>query len=309
MLINEVNLYLDKRGRISFNFEIDNQPIWNAADLTSIAKIRISKNGGFIIVNNKSDVSNQDVIREFQRRNAIHIGDSWSLNLDISNTTLLSFFKDLISIPSVVVDSIIIRGTKFFVDFRYHHNDHSAFSTLASMHINKLKDFAFPFLGNSGGLIQSLKELSNEIPLQYMEVESTVPPNFMEISKDPVIATFGNNWLREIKYLQEEKTYAVYYEKNQLLKEGMDTKEISRSEKIYETTFSNPIITFIYNKCSDGSIAPLGMAQKLFGRTFSYYVIVPRMHLEGFTKILMEAFSTMKEWKMSLTYSVRIDRL
>ena len=108
MLINEVNLYLDKRGRISFNFEIDNQPIWNAADLTSIAKIRITKNGGFIIVNNKSDVSNQDVIREFQRRNAIHIGDSWSLNLDISNTTLLSFFKDLISIPSVVVDSIII---------------------------------------------------------------------------------------------------------------------------------------------------------------------------------------------------------
>ncbi|MGC8506514.1 MAG: hypothetical protein ACP5NK_07410 [Thermoplasmata archaeon] len=309
MLINEVNMSLDKRGRISFNFEIDNQPIWNAADLTSVAKIRITGKGGFIIVNNKSDVSNQDVIREFQRRNAIHIGDSWSLNLDISNTSLLAFFEDLISIPSVVVDSIIIKGTKFFVDFRYHHNDHAAFSALASSHVDKLKDFAFPFLGNSTGLIQSLKELSLEIPLQYIEVESVVPPNFMEITKDPVIATFGNNWVREVKYLQEEKTYAVYYEKSQLLKEGIDTKEISRSEKIYETTFSNPIITFIYNKCSEGSIAPLGMAQKLFGRTFSYYVIVPRMHLEGFTKILMNAFSSMKEWKMNLAYSMRIDRL
>ncbi|MFG1519464.1 MAG: hypothetical protein AAE977_03165 [Thermoplasmataceae archaeon] len=309
MLINEVNLFLDKRGRISFNFEIDNQPIWNAANLTSVAKIRITGKGGFIIVNNKSDVSNQDVITEFQRRNAIHIGDSWSLNLDISKTTLLSFFIDLISIPSVVVDSIIIKGTKFLVDFRYHHNDHPAISVLAANHIDKLKDFAFPFLGNSGGLIQSLKELNEEVPMQYMEVESVVPPNLMEISKDPVIATFGNNWLREIKYLQDEKSYAVYYERNQLLKEGMNTTEISRSEKIYETTFTNPVITFLYNKCSERSIAPLGMGQKLFGRTFSYYMIVPRMHLEGFSKILLEAFSSMKDWKMNLAYSMRIDRL
>ncbi len=297
MLIEDMNKLLDKRTVISY---FTNEPSLEEVltdERIAVAKIRITKDGGLIIINWVKDME------------AGGEGKASAITIDLKGTKTLEFFTNLIKIHSVVVDGILLSTAIVSFSFRYHHNDHQHVSDLISKYGKELAGFAVPYMGPSTGLINSLKEISFDVPLHYMEVVCTVPPNIMNISKDNVIMTFGNNWLREVKYLLGEETHAVYYERNEVLREDLKTTEISRSEKIYETTFDNPIITFFYEECTRKSIAPLGMGQRLNGRTFSYYVIVPEFHLSEFTSIMLEAFQKMKDWKMNLQYSSDVSSL
>jgi hypothetical protein len=297
MLIEDMNMLLDRRTVISY---FTNEPSLKEIltdEPVAVAKIRITKEGGLIIINWVKDYDSEAG------------GKTSAVTIDLKGTKTLEFFKELIKIHSVVVDGILLSTAIISFTFRYHHNEHQKVSELISRFGKELEGFSVPFMGPSSGIIDSLKEISFTVPLHYMEVISTVPPNIMSITKDNVIKTFGNNWLREVKYLLGEETHAVYYERNEVLREDLTTTEISKSEKIYETTFDNPIINFFFDECTRQSIAPLGMGQRLNGRTFTYYVIVPEFHLSGFTSIMLAAFQKMHEWKMNIQYSNEISSL
>ncbi len=301
MLVSELGNRLGKQCVVSFNLDSEFGNISRKYKLTSIGKIRRIEKKGIILVNSPhNDSLPMDFSREMEKLGAVNYAGAWSMGLDITETAIMPFFTDLILIPSVVVDAVIIKGEKCHMYFRFHQNNHTEVNSIIMKHSSMMKGFTIPFFGDASNRVDSIHQLSSEIPLHYIEINTRVPPRSMDIQKDKVITVFGNNWMREIKYLIEGDTHSVYYEQGKLLTEGGETVEISKQEKIYETTFQNPLIDYYFTQCTDSYIALLGMGQKLQGKDFSFYIVIPSMNLERFTGIMLQSFSKFNTWQMSL---------
>lgn len=300
MLISELGNNLKMECAVSFKLENDFGAISKKYGLRSVAKIRRIDSKGLMVINSVIRESLPlDFSREMEKIGAVNYHGSWSVALDISSYNIMPFFTDLVTIPSVVVDAILIKEDRCFLYFRYHHNNHPDVNGVLAKYSQSLPKLAVVSLETADDRFALLKKLSQEVPLHYFEIKTKVPPKSMDIMNDPVITTFGNNWMREIKYLHEGNTRSVYYEKGELLSHG-GTVEISKEEKVYETTFQNPLIDFYFKECTDSYIALLGMAQKLVGRDFTFSVIIPTMHVENFTAIVFNSFSKFSSWQMSL---------
>ena len=300
MLISELANNLKNGCVVSFKLENDFGAISKKFGLRSVAKIRRVDSKGLMVINSVLRESLPlDFSREMEKIGAVNYHGSWSVAIDISSHNIMPFFTELITIPSVVVDAILIKDDRCYLYFRYHANNHNDVIGVLGKHSQTVTKLAVVSLGAMESRFELLKRLSQEVPLHYFEISTKVPPKSMDIMNDPVITTFGNNWMREIKYLHEGNTHSVYYEKGELLSKS-GTVEISKDEKIYETTFQNPLIDFYFKECTDSYIALLGMAQKLVGRDFVFSVIIPSMHVENFTSIIFNSFSKFSSWQMSL---------
>ncbi len=311
MIINEIDRKLDMRGEVSLKLDHPVTEISRDYSMVSVARIRMQKQGGIIIVNTPQ-IRNEIRAEVSEKLNSFGSkveGDTWSSTIDITSTTTFAFFKELIETPSVVVDAILLKDGTFHIYFRYHRNNHAAVSSIIVKFAGKIPHFVAPFLGRSDGIISQIHRISSSVALQYVQIGAEVPPSAMDIQHDPVITTFGHNWSREMKYVHGEESHAVYYEKQRLLSQDVKLKEISSEEKIYEMTFSNPLMNYYFSEATGLSIAFLGVGHQLFGRGFSFYMIIPQMHLESFSTMVFGSFSKFKKWNMSLEYSVPADQL
>ena len=154
------------------------------------------------------------------------------------------------------------------------------------------------------------KELSDVTPLKYVEITSSVPPSFMNITNDPVIVNLGVSWTRELKYLLEDEIRAVYYDKHSLLTDRNNfVTEISKKDHIYETSFTNPLIQFFVKQASENFTITLGMPQKLNGKTFSFSTIVPQIVLPDFFETMREAIKQFQEWDIDIHYVRDVEAL
>ncbi len=311
MIIHEIDKKLNMQGQIVLKLDHPLSEISKDYSLTSVARIRVKKNGGSIIINTPeiSSESMREVSGKLTSFGSNVEGSTWSSVLDISSTTAYSFFRELIKTPSVVVDAIMLQCGDIHVFFRYHRNDHRSVSGIIAKHGVEIPNFQVKYLGESRGLVEEYRGISKQIPLQYVQIGSDVPPSAMDIKHDPVINIFGHNWVREMKYVEGNESHAIYYERQKLLEQNVKLTEISRDERIYEMTFSNPLMNTYFSESTEKSIAFLGVGHQLFGRGFSFYMVVPQMHLERFTGLVLGSFSTFRDWNMVLEYSVPADQL
>lgn len=300
MLINEINKMLDKQCVLSFSLEHPLTQLSETYGLTAIIKIRMHGEGGVMIVNMPYKESyDKDIVSTLKGYDAIIEGDALSARIDISNLPFIHSFRNLINIPSVVIDGVILDKGMFYLYFRYHHNNHRHVSKLLLSEGGSYTDFAVRYLGESQGILSAIQEIDKQIPLYYVEISSRVPSKSIDIMRDHVLITFGISWDREVKYVIEDEIHAVYYDQNAVLKKGNEwATEISPSERIYETTFYNPVIEYYIKESSKSSIVTLGMPQKLFGNRFSFSAIIPSMHLTQFFPVIFRSFEKFPEWEM-----------
>lgn len=302
MLLKEINDMLDRQGIFSFSAASKIEKFLTENGITAIIRMRITKDGGYTIFNFENDGFETGEIQErLKEYNPKVTQDAVTLKVDSPNPTFLEGFRALNKVPSVVMDAAIFSGGNYYVYFRFHSSDEAKVTHALRSKMVDLDRFAIRFLGKSPGILSTFKEISTMVPLNYIEINGSVPPSFMRVFDDPVLMNLGVSWTREMKYLLEEEIRAVYYDRNALLRAKEDwINEISKEERIYETSFTNPMIQYLVTNTSEDSIVTLGMPQKLHGKTFSIATVVPDMVQPEFFEVLYAMVKEFKNWELDI---------
>lgn len=302
MIVEDINSQLDRQGIFSFVGTSRMERFLTENNLTAIVRMRVTKDGGFALINFEREGLDDDQINEALKEYHPRITqDAVMLKVDDTGKEFIEGFKSLNAVPSVVIDAVIFNGGYYYLYFRFHSSDEAKVTTALRSRMVKFKRFAIRYLGRSTGLIATFSEISEVIPLKYVEINGSVPAKFMRIFDDPVLVNLGVSWTREMKYVLEDEIRAVYYDKSSLLRGKTDwINEISREGRIYETSFTNPIIQYLVNGASGEEIVTLGMPQKLDGKTFSIATVVPEMILPEFFKVIYDAIGEFENWELDI---------
>ena len=304
MIIEDIDKMLDMQCVISFSLSHPITDLSEEYGLTSVIKIRMRGDGGTAILNIPYYESEtpQEIIKVLKEHSLVEDRESMSAKIDLSGTRFLQSFRELIGVPSVVIDAMTLDSGIYSIIFRFHSNDSKKINKVIQGKFSAFDRFAVTYYGESPGLISTFEALSLQFPLKYVEITTSVPPRSMDIERDPVISTLGVSWERELKYLVEEEIRAVYYDKNAILRRETEwVNEISPEQRIYETSFSNPIMEFYIKESSKSSVVILGMPQKLEGKNFSFSAIVPEMSLHEFFSVITQSIDKFPEWDIMLS--------
>ena len=301
MIIEEINKRLDRQVVFSFSYDSPALKFSREHGIDMIVRIRITKTGGYAIMNMENGYTvDEEDFKELDKYEFKHTDDAIMLKGDLTGTRFLKAFMELNQIPSVVVDGIVVHDGYSYVYLRFHSNDQSKVSAVLKNSFMGFERYATQYLGPSTGVIDSFREISDITPLKYVEIGGSVPPSIMNITNDPVIKTLGVSWTREMKYLLGEEIRAIYYDENSLLQEGSFVTKISNSQRIYETSFSNPLIEFFVKQSSENFTITMGMPQKLHGKDFTFSTVVPQIVLPDFFDTVREAMKKFSEWDLDV---------
>lgn len=304
MIIKEINQMLDRQCIFSFSANTRLEHYLAENGLTAILRIRVTKDGGFAIVNIENDGLDEDeLLNNLSEYDPQVTSDAAMLRVELGGTPFLDGFRRLNKVPSVVIDGVIFNGGYYYIYFRFHSSDEKKVGEAIKSKMSAFERFSIRYLGSNAGIISTFREISSAVPLKYVEINGSVPPSAMKIANDPVLMNLGVSWTREMKYLLEDEIRAIYYDKSSLLQRKEDwINEISKEHRIYETAFSNPLIQYLINQSSLSTIVTMGMPQKLHGKTFSIATVVPEMVLPEFFRVVYNAISEFREWVLDIHY-------
>lgn len=302
MIANDINNLLDRQGIFSFTGNSKVEEFLTENGLTAIVRMRVTKDGGYALFNfDIEGLEESEVMNDLKEYSPTVTQDAVMLRVDETSRLFIDGFKALNAVPSVVIDAVVFNSGHYFVYFRFHSSDETKVTGAIRSKLVTFSRFAIRYLGKSAGMIPTFDELSEALPLRYVEINGSVPAKFMRIFDDPVLVNLGASWTRETKFLLEDEIRAVYYDKSYLLQGKKEwINEISRDNRIYETSFTNPIIQYLVDKASENNIVTLGMPQKLDGNTFSIATVVPEMVLPEFFNVIYDTIREFDNWDLDI---------
>jgi hypothetical protein len=302
MLFQESDKKLDMKGIFSFSLDTDLNEISSKFGVKIIARIRRHKDNANAVLNMAYfDGNTKELEEKLKKFNPKKGNYGYVASLDITRSRFLDSFSNFVTIPSVIVDAVIIEEGLTRVYFRFHNSVSKHLSSSFASDWSQYDMFSIDLLGPNDGYRESFSEISKKVPLYSVEIKSRVPGNDMDITGDIAMSTFGSTWEREVKYLIGGNIQAIYYDSRSLLKkDSRDVVEISTTDGIYQATFVNPLIEYYMREAENRQIATLALPQRLVGNQFSFDVVVPKMLLTEFYSLIFESFKKFPDWKMEL---------
>ena len=305
MIIKDFHRVLDRRCHLKFVTEDETSSILKGKDIISIGRIKMQGEKGILILNiprNGNDfLKTENNLKEHDL--------FYSSSEDVTNSALYTLHKKLISSNSVVIDAIInINGvTNLF--FRFHSIHMKIVSGLIAEASTKLKDFKVNYLGEAEGILDMFRRVAEITNVDYIEANSEIPPEAVDIRKDPIVQILGMGWNRQIRYATDGEISAVFRDRHGLLKVGDPSiNEISAAEHIFETKFRNEVVEYISSSAAEMGIPILALPQKLDGRIFTMGFIVPEVSSTEFYSLLFKTFEKFPRWKMYLSFADKVDK-
>lgn len=301
MIIKEFASSLNIMGILSNSEDYGLASISREFGTKYASKIRRKDDGGFRVVNVPRVHGMQKEEIEQLNAKGTFDGNGWYILKENLDKNYFDFFIKLIETPSVVIDSIITKDGIERIYFRAHESDREKIRDLVYKNKKAPKSLFLEKLDKNPGLVEIMKSFDSDIKLSYMEFRMKVPPSAMNIEKDPVISTFGNNWVREMKYLYDDNAYAIYYEKSKILKTNTGITEISRNDNIFRMNYSNPIVTQLVNEATTENIGLMNLAQRMLGRDFYLSFITPKMCLSRMHGIVSDIMQNFTDWDITVS--------
>ena len=299
MFIREVGKFLNMQCHISFRDGSELLKVSEDYSLDGICKLRVKGQSAYLITNLSKKSVPPEAAEKLKKIGFDETPNAFKITRDTLDPAFIKLFRELVKIPSVVIDAVFLHEGVRHLVFRFHDTDQE---TLSRLLLEKpgLEEFEIRHLGRNVGLNYLLKVECSLVALYY-EISATIPPSSMDITGDSVITTFGNNWYREVKYLLNEDIQAVYYERSNILNKASPLKEISSTDKIYEMTFQNPLVSHIFARTTDDKISLLGMQHRMVGREFLMGMLVPEIVAPDFQQVLSDVYAKYKEWNIVLS--------
>ena len=288
MIIKEFERILDFRCEMRFAIEEQLKEL-SGFNVSAMGRIRHRKDGGYFIVTIPSEE---------------HDGKSHkSMNINVSNTKLFEVHKAIIELNSTIIDAVMMKDNEVKIFFRFHRVELEAVNSIIMHYAGLIDEFRIVYLGEAFGILDSYRKIAQFGDVHYIELSSSIPPELMKIYVDPIIQSFGTSWNRQVRKIGENEIRALFKDTHNLLKENSEIKKVSEEDLIYESIFSNDLIYFFSKRTDEEKIPILGIPQKLTGKNFIFGFFIPSCNLAGFTKIVSEAGSKFKNWKISIKFS------
>ena len=305
MIIKDFHRVLDKRCQLKFVTEDNTSGILTGKDIISIGRIKMQGERGILILNipkkGNDFLKSETTLKEHDL--------FYSSSEDITNSALFTLHKKLISSNSVVIDALININGVTNIFFRFHSVHLKFVSSLIAEVSSKLKDLKVNYLGEAEGILDMFRRVAEITNIDYIEATSEIPPEAVDIRKDPIVQILGMGWNRQRRYITDGEISAVFRDRHGLLKVGDPSiNEISSAEHIFETKFRNEVVEYISSKAAEIGIPILALPQKLDGRMFSMGFIVPEVSSTEFYSLLFNTFEKFPRWKMFLSFADKVDK-
>jgi len=184
-----------------------------------------------------------DVKRNLTVLGASRINNLWMIEQDVSNTPVSKVIDSLINVRSAVLDMVMYENGKLKFRFRFHRNYKKEISEIILRNVVQNDFFSVEYLGESHGLISTLKEISSLIPLSGVEFQIVYPDEY----KSGIANTLNGSWIRIRKIdTGSIKFRHLYYAPEGLVPEkSMEVDVISEEDHLYELITTNPVIGHI----------------------------------------------------------------
>ncbi|MGP6207972.1 hypothetical protein ACNF42_08105 [Cuniculiplasma sp. SKW3] len=300
MIIKDFERILDFRCELSFDSEELLSGI-GGQEYDVVGRIRYKAERGYFVFNGKKNENKSQV-------NKIHLKDYYFSNIiDVTDTRMFKLHKKIMDMSSTIMDAIFLKSYRVKFIFRFHRVDLQNLTRIINEMGQDLSNLQIDFLGHTSGFLDSFRKIARTVDLQYIELSATIPPEYLNITKDPVILSMGVIWNRQIRKIGDSETRALFKDANNLLSKREEIKIVSSEDRIYEATFSNELINFFSSKADEYEIPILGAPEKLVGKNFNFAFVVPKCSYHDFSKIVFESVSKFQKWKIFLNFSDIID--
>ena len=296
MIIKDFEKILDFRCELSFDAEKLLNGI-GGPEYDVVGRIRYKGENGYFVFNGKKDEVRTQV-------NMVHMKDYYFSNIiDVTELKIFKLHKKLMDMNSTIMDAIFLKSYRVKFIFRFHSVDLKNLTEIITEMKDDLKNLQIDFLGHANGFLDSFRKIAKTVDLQYVELSASIPPEFLSITKDPVILSMGVIWNRQIRKIGDTETRALFKDANNLLSKREEIKIVSAEDRIYEATFSNELINFFSAKADEYEIPILGAPEKLIGKNFNFAFVVPKSSYHDFSKIVFEAVRKFDKWKVFINFS------
>jgi hypothetical protein len=296
MIIKDFEKILDFRCELSFDAEKLLNGI-GGPEYDVVGRIRYKGENGYFVFNGKKDEVRTQV-------NMVHMKDYYFSNIiDVTELKIFKLHKKLMDMNSTIIDAIFLKSYRVKFIFRFHSVDLKNLTQIITEMKDDLKNLQIDFLGHANGFLDSFRKIARTVDLQYVELSASIPPEFLSITKDPVILSMGVIWNRQIRKIGDTEIRALFKDTNNLLSKREEIKIVSAEDRIYEATFSNELINFFSVKADEYEIPILGAPEKLIGKNFNFAFVVPKSSYHDFSKIVFEAVRKFDKWKVFINFS------
>jgi hypothetical protein len=238
-----------------------------------------------------------DVKRNLTVLGASRVNDLWVIEQDVSNTPVSKVIDSLINVRSAVLDMVMYENGKLMFRFRFHRNYRKEISEIILKNAVQNDFFSVEYLGESHGLLSTLKEISSYNHLSAVEFQIVFPDEYKSGIGNPL----KGSWIRIRKIdAGSMKFRHIYYAPEGLVPEkSMEADVISEEDHLYELITTNPVIGHIMLETEKRKIYTAWINRfdsgTIYGRIW-----LNSMNVKEFIEVIDSARKKFQNWNISV---------
>ncbi len=208
------------------------------------------------------------------------------------------FGRELLDLPSVIIDAHFVEGPSHHFHFRFHSSMIARVSELVTSS-HAPEGMSVEYLGPNVPDRDIMSYMAGRMSLAYVSLVSTPPDRMLGSQENPLRVT---EWKRETKYIRTDgKIRSIYYLDRPLETVPANVTEIYRDRRIYEAESENPVLSEIARLSPHITIPALNRSQSLSGNRFEMQCVGPAMFKQEFMERVKAARDRYPEWNIVLS--------
>ena len=240
----------------------------------------------------------RDVLLLIQMLKAEKISGVWNIRINENDRSGVKIISEFIQIPSVVLDSIFVFHGSFYVYLRFNKSDIEKISGIILDRLAVEEGYSIEYLGESMGLLDTMKTISRELSLYVLSVESLPPQNELEHDNNPM----GKKWRRVIKSLSPDNLInAVYVTEDKVSVPGFTP--INKNLNMYIGSVKNPLLVHLNREFSQNGIVTFSRTQSIDNSTFRMSFIIPSDQASQAVRIMGNMFRMFPDWNCHMSFA------
>ena len=229
-----------------------------------------------------------------QRFDAIEKDGTWRIRrMIVKSARFLAMIREILGLNSTVMSAFWIDHGIYRIEVSFNHVESEKVSEIVLLRLPESDNAALEYFGPSSGFLSVLSETQQRTLLSVFEIRTdSPPPDELTPENNPI----GDSWTRLVKLPYGSANIdGVYITKTLLAPNSRIRETISGS--LYHTSSTNPFIGYISNEMNSARILTVGSIQRLIGKQFTIWYILPTIFVQEFLSILSSSRSKFADWK------------
>lgn len=231
------------------------------------------------------------ILRKFD---AVELEGSFVTTSRINNVHDLALIKELIELPSVVLNRADMSNGFLNIFLRFHSNERGKISSILSEYTKDKENSRVEWLGPSPGITYIIDLINSQYPVSIVtfEIDDQDGSSMGLLGSDDSIA--------EVKGADQDGGLksVLYGRKGSASTLPLEAEEVSRSDEVYSFSFENRFLSVVRERANDARIIRMRFFVKQLKGKVQASVFLPTSQVYDYYSIL---FDVERNEKNSLT--------